>query len=939
MYPIPLFMSTTSASVVTATSITTSSIGIAIVGSKKQLTYTVSPEDGALFDIAFSSSDNTKMVIDNNGMMEFVAEGGFDAIMTAKNNLGAVLTDQSGGYASELSVYTESLSAMDAGTTQQLVATISPEGAKDLPDMVITYTTTDPEVATVSPTGLITALKDGSCRIGCTATYQGTVVASDSSYLGVNAIPVISNVTAVANSYGDIRVAWDVADPLDGDTYTVEVLDLSNNSVQWTTTTTNTYAYFDISDSIPLYGFAPTYLKISVKSTKAAPVIFNNSIATDDSFIKEVIVFAGQDNVNAHFTELSGANKAAMSSTTARNAYATQRGLANAEVLPLNTASGSSAADKYADDKAGTGTPDNYWYDLDNTADGPCLTNFITKVTPYASKVKAIIWGQGENDAVSASSTVAGRYSNTTRYHDATIAIFDKMRTIVPASQAKIVWQILGRSYLYGVEVNGVDWQKYRNVQRTISTARDDVIIGSWVDGAERYSGYVYEEGIAGRIHYISSVYQTAATKLAKSAADGTDLTSTSPVWVDMAIPTGATATSHANQDTILAWDAQGYSKHYFRNINVLTASVLTEQTLNTNSYTFTYADQVEQYGFAAGTTIFDVAYYDEANDVLSPLVRFNVSVTAGKVEDKPVVMDYDLTQETLPSDVKVNGGNSFARASGDKLVATNTLVAPLEYVGTTPVGRRVTANTATQIFVNNALTSASPWVKTNLTVAASSDNSPAGTTANVFKLTPTTTFGSHILTATYTNAYNISAGRNWSASVFLKANGITKAKLRLKAGTEVNEGTFDLAAGTFTGSEANIISMGNGWYRAILHKTGIAKQSSISFEIIALDATGAEIFAGDGTSNLAVWLPQLEGASTGETSKAGSPYVCTYPGNLGGVSFTIPRNGHTGVDVYYSNGDVVRDVFSGTASTWTINYSSLYDWGSVFITGLKYYD
>ncbi|QHR73747.1 tail protein [Escherichia phage alia] len=939
MYPIPLFMSTTSASVVTATSITTSSIGIAIVGGKKQLTYTVTPEDGALFDIAFSSSDNTKMVIDNSGMMEFVAEGGFDAIMTAKNNLGAVLTDQSGGYASELSVYTESLSAMDVGTTQQLVATISPEGAKDLPDMVITYTTTDPEVATVSPTGLITALKDGGCRIGCTATYQGTVVASDSSYLGVNAIPVISNVTAVANSYGDVRVAWDVADPLDGDTYTVEVLDLSDNSVQWTTTTTNTYAYFDISDSIPLYGFAPTYLKINVKSTKAAAVIFNNSIATDDSFIKEVIVFAGQDNVNAHFTELSGANKAAMGSTTARNAYATQRGLANAEVLPLNTASGSSAADKYADDKAGTGTPDNYWYDLDNTADGPCLTNFITKVTPYASKVKAIIWGQGENDAVSASSTVAGRYSNTTRYHDATIAIFDKMRTIVPASQAKIVWQILGRSYLYGVEVNGVDWQKYRNVQRTISTARDDVIIGSWVDGAERYSGYVYEEGIDGRIHYVSSVYQTAATKLAKSAADGTDLTSTSPVWVDMAVPTGATATSQPNQDTILAWDAQGYSKHYFRNINVLTASVLTEQTLNTNSYTFTYADQVEQYGFAAGTTIFDVAYYDEANDVLSPLVRFNVNVTAGTVEDKPVVMDYDLTQETLPSDVKVNGGNSFARASGDKLVATNTLVAPLEYVGTTPVGRRVTANTATQIFVNNALTSASPWIKTKLTVAASSDNSPAGTTANVFKLTPTTTSGSHILTATYTNAYNISAGRNWSASVFLKANGITKAKLRLKAGTEVNEGTFDLAAGTFTGSEANIISMGNGWYRAILHKTGIAKQSSISFEIIALDATGAEIFAGDGTSNLAVWLPQLEGASTGETSKAGSPYVCIYPGNLGGVSFTIPRNGHTGVDVYYSNGDVVRDVFSGTASTWTINYSSLYDWGSVFITGLKYYD
>ncbi|HAN6305573.1 TPA: hypothetical protein IF028_004397 [Escherichia coli] len=202
------------------------------------------------------------------------------------------------------------------------------------------------------------------------------------------------------------------------------------------------------------------------------------------------------------------------------------------------------------------------------------------------------------------------------------------MRTIVPASQAKIVWQILGRSYLYGVEVNGVDWQKYRNVQRTISTARDDVIIGSWVDGAERYSGYVYEEGIDGRIHYISSVYQTAATKLAKSAADGTDLTSASPVWVDMSVPTGGAAVRQANQDAIVSWEPAGYTKHYFRNVNVLTAAILTEQTLDTNTYTFTYADQVEQYGFAAGTTVFDVAHYDADNDVLSPLVRFTVNVT-----------------------------------------------------------------------------------------------------------------------------------------------------------------------------------------------------------------------------------------------------------------------------------------------------------------------
>lgn len=496
MFPFPIMSMAAAASVIVATSISTASVGICIVGGSKQVEYTVDPEGGVLTDINYTTTAPAVMTVSTTGLMTFVSEGGFDVGMTAKNSEGATLSDSSGGYTSELGMYTPSLSAMDVGTTQTMVAEISPTGAETLPGMVVQYYSNDITVATVNPdTGVITGVGDGDCRIGCTATYQGVVSATDSSYLAVNAVAA------------------------------------------------------------------------------------------------------------------------------------------------------------------------------------------------------------------------------------------------------------------------------------------------------------------------------------------------------------------------------------------------------------------------------------------------------------KPVVMDYDLTQETLPTGVQANGGNYFARSSGDTLVTTNTLVAPLEYIGATPVGRRVTANTASQTFINNALTSASPWVKTNLTVAASAVNSPVGTTANTFKLTPNTTSGKHIVAATYTNATNVAAGSNWSASVFLKAGGITKAKLRLTAGTEVTEGTFDLTAGTFTGSEANIVSMGNGWYRAILHKTVIVKQSSIICEIIALDATDAETFAGNGTNNLVAWLPQLELAPTGKTSKAGSPYICTSSTTLGGVSLTIPMNGHTGVDVYYSNGDIVRDVFSGTATNWTISYSNLYDWGSVFITGLKYYD
>lgn len=190
-----------------ATAISTDSIGLAIVGGTKQLTYSVAPTNGLIQDIKYTTSDATKMTINANGLMTFVAEGGFDAGMTAKNNAGETLSDSSGGYASTLSVYTDSLNAMDVGATQQLVATISPSGAATAPGMVVTYTTTDPAVATVDSNGVITGVGDGDCRIGCTATYQGTVVASDSSYLAVNAVapkpitPSPANSLTVLNGY------------------------------------------------------------------------------------------------------------------------------------------------------------------------------------------------------------------------------------------------------------------------------------------------------------------------------------------------------------------------------------------------------------------------------------------------------------------------------------------------------------------------------------------------------------------------------------------------------------------------------------------------------------------------------------------------------------------------------------------------------------------
>lgn len=174
---------------ITATSLTTGSIGVAIVGATKQLTWTVEPAGAEIYDLQFSSSHPEFATVDANGLMTFVAEGGFDITMTAKTGTSATtLTDSSGGYASTMGMATDSLSAMNVGETKQLVYTVTPAGVESLSGYSIAFSSEDPAIATVSSTGLITAVADGSTRIHATATLQ-SVTADDSSYLAVNAAP------------------------------------------------------------------------------------------------------------------------------------------------------------------------------------------------------------------------------------------------------------------------------------------------------------------------------------------------------------------------------------------------------------------------------------------------------------------------------------------------------------------------------------------------------------------------------------------------------------------------------------------------------------------------------------------------------------------------------------------------------------------------------
>ncbi len=90
-----------------------------------------------------------------------------------------------------------SAQTMRAGDTFQLHATVAPENAKNKD---VTFTSTDAGVATVSESGLVTAIKSGSCKVICTAK-DGSGVTTECQVI------VIQPVTGLTLSHSALSIA------------------------------------------------------------------------------------------------------------------------------------------------------------------------------------------------------------------------------------------------------------------------------------------------------------------------------------------------------------------------------------------------------------------------------------------------------------------------------------------------------------------------------------------------------------------------------------------------------------------------------------------------------------------------------------------------------------------------------------------------------------
>jgi hypothetical protein len=184
-----------------------------------------------------------------------------------------------------------------------------------------------------------------------------------------------------------------------------------------------------------------------------------------------------------------------------------------------------------------------------------------------------------------------------------------------------------------------------------------------------------------------------------------------------------------------------------------------------------------------------------------------------------------------------------------------------------------------------------SGWVETIPadTITLNAGISPDGN-SNAIKIIPSTTYGAHMI---YDDTTNASSGGNFTMSCYAKASGYSKIGLRESASVGYYA-TFNLANGTIIdngGNNASIVDMGNGWYRCIV---SVAFSGNVNMGIIALNdayTSGQPYFpyefAGNGTSGVLIYGPQLETSASYATSLISTAGVSSATRNADVISKT----------------------------------------------------
>ena len=196
------------------------------LGDSRTLTATVTPSDATDSQVTWSSSDPSVATVSDQGEVTAVRAGNCTITATAGGKSAACTVTVS---AKEIPVERITLSStslsLKEGDSHRLTATVTPS---DATDSQVTWSSSDPSVATVSDQGEVTAVRAGNCTITataggksatCTVTVSAKEIPVERITLSSTTLSLkegdshILTATVTPSDATDSQVTWSSSDP------------------------------------------------------------------------------------------------------------------------------------------------------------------------------------------------------------------------------------------------------------------------------------------------------------------------------------------------------------------------------------------------------------------------------------------------------------------------------------------------------------------------------------------------------------------------------------------------------------------------------------------------------------------------------------------------------------------------------------------------------
>ncbi len=214
---------------VTGVTLSATSATLTSIGETKQLTATVAPTNATNQSVTWTSSNTSVATVSSTGLVTAVANGTATiTVKTADGNKTATCTVKVAVAVTGVTLDTTSATLTTKGATKQLTATVAPINAAN---KNVTWSSSNTSVASVSSTGLVTAVANGTTTI--------TVKTSDGSKKATCTITVDIPVSVTGVSLDATTIKFTAEDDSKQLTATVSPANATNQVVTWTSSNTN----------------------------------------------------------------------------------------------------------------------------------------------------------------------------------------------------------------------------------------------------------------------------------------------------------------------------------------------------------------------------------------------------------------------------------------------------------------------------------------------------------------------------------------------------------------------------------------------------------------------------------------------------------------------------------------------------------------------------